>query len=529
MRSFLAKPAAVSEPGTPAQARPARSAPAVHSAVGHDFTRVPTHGRAPAGGAVAARTELRPHDSDPAAERAEAAIYASGKTPIRLGGQLLPWDAAPLGAAATGEHLKEIQRRFGDAGAQRSLEGLGATRGAGFTQQAALQAGLSPAAASVQGGPIGRQAAEAIRANSASERLPDAVREKLSHAGGGELGDIAIHNDTGAHRAAEMLNARAFTVGRAIYFGRGQYQPYSSEGLHLLAHEAAHAVQQGGRGGAAGEHFSTGAANSSAEHEAERFADGVSGRAAAVAALHASVPDETIHRTISFTHGNHRFHTNAPTAQEDAAGFSLSSDPNRTFQWDADVTIHGVAGDPFADFVAGFMQVERVFYVNAHWAEGTADHTHRAIRPDAPLPRRDALAVGNNFMFDDAAHVTLPFGAAGDVRSPMAEDTPSSFLPWANPVAGRGGDTGWFNYGDAFVTYLSARNTVSGHFRHLANVYWNMSVQGQFNATRPVGTRVTLSAPGAVNRSGVIEGVSGEFPPMIGGTIANGHDTVTDT
>ena len=519
MRSFLAKPAPVSESGAPAANPPVRRARSAHTGGGHDFSRIPTHG----GGAVAARTELRPHSSDPATERAEAAIYAAGKTPVRVGGQLLPWGAAPLGAAATGRHLTEIERRFGEAGVQRSLDGLAATRGAGFAQQAALQAGLSPAAASAQGGPVGRKTAAAIDANSPSERLPESVRGKLGPA----AADIAIHNDDGAHRAAALLNARAFTVGRAIYFGRGQYQPYSSEGLHLLAHEAAHVSQQGGRVAAAAT-LRTGPVASAAEHEAERFAGAVSGQAPP-APLHAGADAGLIHRVISFTHGNHRFHTANIGVDEDAAGFNLNSGANITFQWDADVTIHGVAGDPFGNFVAGFMQVERVFYVNCHWAEGTPDHTLRTIRPDAPLPRRDAFAAGNNFMWDDVAHTPPAFGAAGDVRSPMTEDTPSMGLPWANPVAGRGGTTGWFNYADGFVTYLSVRDTVANDFRHLANVYWNMSVQGQFNSTRAVGARVVLAAPGPVHRSGVIEGVSGEFPPIIGGNIANGHDTTTDT
>jgi hypothetical protein len=79
---------------------------------------------------------------------------------------------------------------------------------------------------------------------------------------------------------------------------------------------------------------------------------------------------------------------------------------------------------------------------------------------------------------------------------------------------------------------LSARDTTAGAgaaaFRDLACVYWNLSAGGTFNATRPVGGRVTLTSPGNVNRGGVIEGGSGEFPAMHGGIIANGHDITTD-
>lgn len=120
------------------------------------------------------------------------------------------------------------------------------------------------------------------------------------------------------------------------------------------------------------------------------------------------------------------------------------------------------------------------------------------------------------------------------MRSPSFSDTPqTALIPWDNPIAGRTGTRGWVNYGDAFVTYLSVRDTTAGlgagAFRNLANVYWNLSAGGSFDTTQPVGNRVTLTEPGTVNHSGVIQGGSAEFPAMHGGTIANGHDITTDT
>ena len=44
----------------------------------------------------------------------------------------------------------------------------------------------------------------------------------------------------------------AFTHGKDIYFGRGQFQPSSTEGRRLLAHELTHVVQQSGGDAAAG-------------------------------------------------------------------------------------------------------------------------------------------------------------------------------------------------------------------------------------------------------------------------------------
>lgn len=496
----------------------------------------PSHAAAPtnAAGVVSVKTSLRPHENSPATLRQEADIYAQGKTPVRVGGELQVWDAKPLGAVETGAHLHEIERQFGPHSVEQSVRGLAQTRGEAFARSVAEGAGFSPTGRSLEGGTIGQDAMGAIRASNPSGSMPDTAREKLTNASGYDFDGIAIHNDAAAHQAADQLNARAFTVGRNIYFARDEYQPNTEAGMHLLAHEAAHTVQQRGQEAAPGEHFHVTEGGDVEEEQAGHFADAVAGAGtAAPPRLTPSTRTGLLHRAISFAHASDAFTTNAVGADENAGGFRLGSTTAPSFQWDTDVTIQGVAGDPFANFQVGFLQVERVFGANVYWGSG-ANQTHRAVRPDAPLPRRDAAAAGSIFASDTAPYVRPAFAAAGDVRSPSFHDTPSTQrFPWANPIAGRVSNSGWFNYGDAFVTYLSARDTTAGTgaaaFRHLANVYWNESVAGRFDSTAVLGSRVTLSTPGAVNHSNVIEGASGEFPAMHGGTIANGHDTTTDT
>jgi Domain of unknown function (DUF4157) len=58
------------------------------------------------------------------------------------------------------------------------------------------------------------------------------------------LRDVCLHTGPEAVRAAEFVNARAFTVGRDIVFGRRELKPETAEGRHLLAHEVAHVAQQ---------------------------------------------------------------------------------------------------------------------------------------------------------------------------------------------------------------------------------------------------------------------------------------------
>jgi outer membrane protein OmpA-like peptidoglycan-associated protein len=62
---------------------------------------------------------------------------------------------------------------------------------------------------------------------------------------GHTFGDVRVHADGEASATAEGLQARAFTVGRDIVFGAGEYRPESAEGRRLLAHELTHTVQQG--------------------------------------------------------------------------------------------------------------------------------------------------------------------------------------------------------------------------------------------------------------------------------------------
>ena len=59
---------------------------------------------------------------------------------------------------------------------------------------------------------------------------------------------MRIYTGGPAAEAAYAVNARAFTVGRDVVFGAGQYAPGTSEGKQLLAHELTHVVQQRGMG-----------------------------------------------------------------------------------------------------------------------------------------------------------------------------------------------------------------------------------------------------------------------------------------
>src|SRR5262245_49479258 len=90
-------------------------------------------------------------------------------------------------------------------------------------------------------------------ASPARTRLPGASRgAPLSESAralfeprlGIDFDGVRVHDDAAAHRFADGLDANACTLGRNIYFARGQYAPETAAGRRLLAHELTHVVQQ---------------------------------------------------------------------------------------------------------------------------------------------------------------------------------------------------------------------------------------------------------------------------------------------
>lgn len=60
---------------------------------------------------------------------------------------------------------------------------------------------------------------------------------------GRDLGNVRVHTDSTANHSARAIDAKAYTLGNHIVFGKGEYRPESNSGRHLLAHELAHVTQ----------------------------------------------------------------------------------------------------------------------------------------------------------------------------------------------------------------------------------------------------------------------------------------------
>ncbi|MFJ5679043.1 DUF4157 domain-containing protein [Streptomyces sp. NPDC093097] len=81
--------------------------------------------------------------------------------------------------------------------------------------------------------------------------LEQTVRSWLEGSFGVDMGQVRIHTGAEADGLARAFGAEAFTVGADIFFRDGCFNPGSSVGRWLLAHEVAHAARQGDGSGAA--------------------------------------------------------------------------------------------------------------------------------------------------------------------------------------------------------------------------------------------------------------------------------------
>jgi len=120
---------------------------------------------------------------------------------------------------------------------------------------------------------LGTAMRDSLQAGSA---LPDQTKTRFESALESDLSAVRVHNAPQHNSMARSLQARAFTVGADIFFGRGFYRPGTLEGDRLLAHELTHVIQQR-TGRVQGTQLEPGLAMSEAgdghEQEADRVAD----------------------------------------------------------------------------------------------------------------------------------------------------------------------------------------------------------------------------------------------------------------
>jgi len=135
-------------------------------------------------------------------------------------------------------------RRPGSANEAAGVAGLQQSLG-----NRAVQRLLTQRAGAAEPEQQGRQVSENVQTQIDEKRggghtLDEKTQHHMSHTLGDDFSDVQIHTDTESHELNEQLQARAFTTGNDVFFRRGEYNPQTTEGQELIAHELTHVVQQ---------------------------------------------------------------------------------------------------------------------------------------------------------------------------------------------------------------------------------------------------------------------------------------------
>lgn len=104
---------------------------------------------------------------------------------------------------------------------------------------------------------------------SAGRPLDGATRTFMESRFGHDFSGVRVHTDSNAQESARAVNALAYTVGRDVVFGSGQYAPQTEEGRRLIAHELTHTLQQSSASALQRESLTVAPADDAGEREAE--------------------------------------------------------------------------------------------------------------------------------------------------------------------------------------------------------------------------------------------------------------------
>jgi hypothetical protein len=83
------------------------------------------------------------------------------------------------------------------------------------------------------------------RARSGGQALDHSVQEEMGEAIGYDFRGVRAHTSPEADELSRQLGAKAFTTGQDVFFREGAYDPGSTAGRELIAHELTHVAQQG--------------------------------------------------------------------------------------------------------------------------------------------------------------------------------------------------------------------------------------------------------------------------------------------
>ncbi len=303
---------------------------------------------------------------------------------------------------------------------------------------------------------------------------------------------VRVHTGPGAGEMARSLNARAFTVGSEIVFGQAEYNPVSSAGLQLLAHELTHVVQQSGESRSALPQLQC----------AVRFRADLN---------NVSVRPEN-GATITGDDYDHEY---------------------AHFEADAEVTAIGDTEAELNEWDVGVLQDMVANWEREYWRRSNADGLGRFVeqrwRPINTTFRDQEDGASTVWSADDEHQLLsgvpkTPSGSAFEATTTIhtADDPGGGDVVNGSDVTTMDASDGTRNIdieraGTRFDTFISAHNTVTDEWRHLRRVNWNYMKSVDFTgsgASLAVGT-----AQAQVGHHGPY--AAGRRAPLLSGVTAN--------
>ncbi len=97
------------------------------------------------------------------------------------------------------------------------------------------------------GGKTAPSVVSEVLSSGGGQPIEGGTRQFMESRFGHDFSQVRIHTDARAAESASAIRARAYTSGRNVVFGSGEYQPGGEGGKRLLAHELVHVEQQGSR------------------------------------------------------------------------------------------------------------------------------------------------------------------------------------------------------------------------------------------------------------------------------------------
>lgn len=96
------------------------------------------------------------------------------------------------------------------------------------------------------GGEVGDDVEKSINSlRGGGAQMDDKTLGEMNSAFGADFSNVRVHTGAESNQLNNAVQAKAFTTGSDIFFKSGEYNPGSSGGKELLAHELTHTIQQG--------------------------------------------------------------------------------------------------------------------------------------------------------------------------------------------------------------------------------------------------------------------------------------------